>query len=97
MLNETKIILFRMNKFKDKICLTGIEVIRNIPGFLTAVYQLIIVQIAPIPDEPIIPDDMPSETVPWYIVQSLFPPHLIKLKLKLWTLNRKKIDKKSLI
>ena len=41
-----------MRKFKDKICLSGIEVIWNKPGFGTADHQLILVQIAPISDEP---------------------------------------------
>ena len=51
MLNGTKVILFRMNKFYVKICLSGIEVIRNKPGLGTAVHQLILAQIAPIPDD----------------------------------------------
>ena len=34
-----------------KICLLGIEVIRNKTSFGTAVHQLILAQIAPFPDE----------------------------------------------
>ena len=36
----------------QNICLSGIEVNRNITGFGTAVHQLILAQIALIPDEP---------------------------------------------
>ena len=50
-MGRTKLILFRMNKFLDKICLSGIEVIRNKTFFGTAVHLLILVQIAPISDD----------------------------------------------
>ena len=52
MLNGTKIILFRMNKFLVKICLSVVEDIRIKTSFGAAVHQLILAQIAPIPDEP---------------------------------------------
>ena len=40
-----------LTNFKTKYVSSGIEVIRNKTGFETAVHQLILVQIAPIPDD----------------------------------------------